>query len=764
MHRLLKKVGYAVCLFVLWPSPAVAKDSFIVKDIRVEGLERISPGTVFNYLPIRVGDEFDASRSAEAVRALFKTGFFRDVRLEREGDVLVVIVSERETIAEITITGNKDISTEDLLEGLKKIGFAQGGVFDRSLLDKVEQELRRQYFSQGKYGVKIDSQVKKLGANRVAVTLAITEGRAARIKQINIVGNRAYSDKALIKKFKLTTPTLFSFFTKSDQYSKQKLSADLEALRSHYLDNGYINFNIDSTQVSITPDKSDIYITINVSEGDRYTLSEIKLAGDLIVPQQDLFPLVTTKRGMVFSRKEVTQTSTNLTERLGDEGYAFANVNAVPEIDNAKKTVALSYFIDPGKRVYVRRINFSGNIKTRDEVLRREMRQLEGAWFSTSKVNRSKVRLQRLGFFEEINAETPPVTGTTDQVDVNFAVTERASGNLLLGLGFSQTQGLIFNTQITQDNFLGTGNHVKFAFNNSEVNRIFALGYTNPYYTPQGISRGFDISYRETNAESANVTRFDSKVLSGGINFGIPVTEYQFVNLGLAYEDTEINVDPLFTSQQVQDFIAREGNQFNVLRFNTSFAYDTRNKALLPDSGVLHRVRAEAAIPGGDLRYYKLDYDTSWYYPLVEDYILALRGLVGYGNGYGGTRELPFFENFYAGGPRSVRGYKENTLGPRDTLGRPLGGNFKVIGNAEIILPVPFLQDVKAVRVAAFVDMGNVYGKDEDIDVGQLRFSAGLSGIWLSPFGVLSVSIAQPFNKQPGDQSQPFQFTFGASF
>jgi outer membrane protein insertion porin family len=770
MHRLLKKLGYTVFLFVLWPSSAVAKDSFIVKDIRVEGLERISPGTVFNYLPIRVGDEFDASRSAEAVRALFKTGFFRDVRLEREGDVLVVIVSERETIAEIIVTGNKDIGTEDLLEGLKKIGFAEGGVFDRSLLDKVEQELRRQYFSQGKYGVKLDSQVKKLGANRVAVTIAITEGRAARIKQINIVGNRAYSDKALIKKFKLTTPTLFSFFTKSDQYSKQKLSADLEALRSHYLDNGYINFNIDSTQVSITPDKSDIYITINVSEGDRYTLSEVKLVGDLIVPQDDLFPLVTTKRGMVFSRKAVTQTSTNLTERLGDEGYAFANVNAVPEIDNAKKTVALSYFIDPGKRVYVRRINFSGNTKTRDEVLRREMRQLEGAWFSTSKVNRSKVRLQRLGFFEEINAETPPVPGTTDQVDVNFAVTERASGNLLLGLGFSQTQGLIFNTQITQDNFLGTGNRVKFAFNNSEVNRIFALGYTNPYYTPQGISRGFDVSYRETDAASANVTRFDSKVLSGGINFGIPVTEYQFVNIGLAYEDTEIDVDPRFVSQQVNDFIEREGNQFNVLRLNTSFAYDTRNKALLPDSGVLHRVRAEVAIPGGDLRYYKLEYDTQWYYPLVEDYVLALRGLVGYGDGYGGTEELPFFENFYAGGPRSVRGYEENTLGPEGGDGRALGGNFKVVGNAELILPVPFLQDVKSVRVAAFIDMGNVFGRgdvfgrSDDIDPGELRLSAGLSGIWLSPFGVLSVSIAQPFNKQPGDETQPFQFTFGASF
>lgn len=767
MLNSLKRMGYAVFLFALCRSSAFGSDPFIVKDIRVEGLERISPGTVFNYLPVRVGDEFDERRSSEAIRALFKTGLFKDVRLEREGDVLVVIVKEREAISEITFSGNKDIKTEKLLEELKKIGFTTGGVFDRSLLDKVEQELRRQYFSQGKYGVKITSEVKPLGANRVAVAINITEGPAARIRQINIVGNHAYSDEELIKRFKLTTPTLISFLTKSDQYSKQKLSADLETLRSYYLDNGYINFNIDSTQVSITPDKRDIYITINVSEGDRYTVSEVKLAGDLIVPQEDLFPLVTTKRGMTFSRKQVTQTSTNISERLGNEGYAFANVNAVPDINNAKKTVALTYFVDPGKRVYVRRINFSGNTKTRDEVLRREMRQLEGAWISTSKVTRSKERLQRLGYFEEVNVETPAVSGTTDQVDVNFSVVEKPSGNLLFGLGFSQTQGLIINAQVTQDNFLGTGNRVNLTFNNSDVNRIFAAGFLNPYLTVHGVSQGFNLSYRETDATNANVTQFNSNVFNAGTQLGIPITEYQFLNFTLDYEDSKITT-PFVVSDQVQNFIDQHGNNYQTLQLGTSLAFDTRNKALLPDTGMLHRVRARVAVPAGNLEFYKADYSARWYYPIIEDYIISLHGEVGYGDGYGNTAQLPFFENFYAGGPRSVRGYRENTLGPRDSLGRPLGGNLKTVGGAELILPIPFVQEVKSLRISAFVDAGNVYdtfgGAEAGSSPGPLRFTAGLGGIWLSPFGVLQVSIAQPLNDRPGDATQPFQFTIGTSF
>ena len=722
---------------------------------------------MFNALPVKIGDEFDEGRSGDAIRALFKTGLFRDVRIERDGDVLIVIVSERETLSQISITGNSDIKTEDLLTALKPIGFAEGEVFDRSVLDRVEQELRRQYFSQGKYGVEIKSLVESMGGNRVAVGITIKEGRAAKIKSINVVGNKAYDDDDLVKQFELTTPTLISFFTKSDQYSKQKLAGDLESLRSYYLDRGYINFSIDSTQVAITPDKSEVYITINVTEGDRYRLAGVKLAGDLIIPADDLFPLVATKRGDIFSRKAVTQTSTNLSDRLGDEGYAFANVNPVPEIDNVGKTVALTYFIDPGKRAYVRRINFAGNTKTRDEVLRREMRQLEGGWFSTSKVNRSKVRLQKLGYFEEVNVETPAVPDTPDQVDVNFTVTERPSGNLLFGLGFSQSQGLIFNTSVVQDNFLGSGNRVNFAFNNSDVNRVFALGYTNPYFTIDGISQGFDISYRETDAASANITRFDSKVLTAGLHFGIPVSEFNFLNLGMSYEKTKIDTDcgPRgLTADEICEFVADNGEEFDEIRVTGSFAYDTRNKVLLPDRGTFQRFRTQVAVPGAELQYYKVDYESRWFYPIVEDYVLALQGQVGYGDGYGDTTELPFFENFYAGGPRTVRGYEENTLGPDDSRGRALGGNFLLVGNADVILPVPFLQDLESVRVTAFVDAGNVYGENENIDLGDLRYSVGISGLWVSPFGVLTVSVAQPFNDQDDDDTQPFQFTFGTNF
>jgi len=760
-RKYFKKALYLTIVAVL-AAPAFAA-SFVVQDIRLKGLSRIAPGTVFNYLPVKVGDTIDDRRSADAIKALFKTGLFEDVQLEREGDVLVVIVKEREAISQITFSGNDNMKTEDLTKALKEIGFAEGEVYDKSKLDKVTQELKRQYFAQGKYGVRIDTKVTRLEGNRVAIAIDVSEGKTARIRQINIVGNKAFQDKELLKQFKLSTPTMFSFFTKNDQYSKQKLAADLESLRSYYLDRGYVNFNVDSTQVSITPDKSDVYVTVNVSEGDVFTVSEVKLSGQLIVPQEDLFEVVSIRKGMTFSRKLVTESSKGITDRLGDEGYAFANVNAVPDIRNEEKTVAITYFIDPGKRTYVRRINFFGNTRTRDEVLRREMRQLEGAWISTSKINRSKVRLQRLGYFESVNVETPAVPGTADQVDVNFTVVERASGNLLLGLGFSQSQGVIFNSQVTQDNFLGSGKRLDFAFNNSEVNRTYRLGYLNPYWTVDGVSRGFAVGYRETDANDANVTQYNSAVINAGAEFGIPLTEYNTLNLGLDFENTELDLGA-FASEQVRDFVDREGDEFNTVRFTGSFAYDTRNKAILPDRGTLHRIRSEVAIPGGDLEYYKLDYDARWFYPVTSKYTLALQGRVGYGDSYGDTEVFPFFENFYAGGPRSVRGFEDNTLGPKDSRGDALGGNLLVVGNAEVILPVPFLQDIESLRITGFVDAGNVYGVDEDFDADTIRYSAGLSGLWLSPFGVLTVSVAQPFNTQDGDSEQPFQFTFGTTF
>ncbi|MCB1748158.1 MAG: outer membrane protein assembly factor BamA [Gammaproteobacteria bacterium] len=756
--------GAVVVMCMLWGAGVQAADSFIVDDIRVEGLERISPGAVFNYLPISVGDTVDDTRSRDAVRALFKTGFFKDVRLERDGDVLVVVVVERETIADLTFEGNKAIKTDDLVEGLKEIGFAKGEVFNEAKLDKVLQELKRQYYANGKYGVRIDHEVINIDDKAVEVAFTIIEGEAARIKQINIIGNEAFPDEEILKLFDLSTPNWLSWFTKDDQYSKQKLSGDLESLRSLYLDNGYINFSVDSTQVSITPDKADVYITINVTEGDKFTVGDVKLAGTLIVEPEDLFRLVYTRKGMIFSRKALTATSKNLTDRLGNEGYAFANVNAIPDIDEERRVADITYFVDPGQRVYVRRINFFGNAKTRDEVLRREMRQMEGGWISTTRIDRSKVRLRRLGYFEDVSVETPAVPGTTDQVDVNFTVKERPSGNLLLGLGFSQSAGIIFNTNVTQDNFLGSGKSVSFAFNNSEINRTFRLGYMNPYWSIDGVSRGFDVTYSETDAGNTNVVRYDTKTISGGMTFGVPITEFHFVNVGVSYESTEINTNPLFLDPIIAQFLLREGNKYDIIRLQSSFSYDTRNAAIFPDRGVLQRIIGQMTTPGGDLRYWKIEYDSRVFIPLARNYTLLLKGLVGYGDSYGDTTELPFFENFYAGGPRTVRGYEENSLGPEDIFGRALGGNVSLVGNAEVILPVPFLEDLKSVRVSGFFDAGNVYTSEQDVDLGDMRMSVGVSGIWMSPFGLLSVSFAQPFNDQSGDEIQRFQFNFGATF
>jgi outer membrane protein insertion porin family len=756
-----------LCSFV-----AHAVEEFTIEDIRVEGLQRITPGTVFNYLPMKVGDTFDDTRSAEAVRALFKTGFFDDVRLERDGGVLVFIIKERPAIASIALNGNKDIKSEDLLTSLRQIGFAEGRIFNQAQLEGLEQELRRQYFSLGKYAVDIKSNVIPLEDNRVDVVIDISEGIAAKIRQINIVGNDSFKDKQLLKQFKLTTPTMFSFFTKSDQYSREKLAGDLESLRSFYLDRGYINFNVESTQVSITPDKKDIYITINIIEGEPHTIAGIKLAGEFILPEEELIKAIDIKQGETFSRQKLTKTTEAITNLLGNEGYAFANVNGIPDIDRENKTVALTFFVDPGKRSYVRRINFSGNTKTRDEVLRREMRQPEGGWISTKKVERGKVRLQRLGYFSEVNVETPAVPGTTDQVDVNYTVVEQQSGRFSAGIGFSQSSGIIFQTGISQDNFLGSGKRVSFDFNNSEINRRFGLSYTNPYWTVDGISRGFSGFYRETetDAVSNNLSRFDSTVFGGGMNIGIPITEFNFLYSSFGYENTDIsNLGGAAT--QVQDFCTDNATlsdcQFDIFRLTNRFSYDTRNKAIFPDKGVLHSIEVEVATPfiGNSVEFYKADYRTQWYTNFYEDYIVTLKGNVSYGDAYLDTTKMPFFENFYAGGPRSVRGYEDNTLGPLDSNGRALGGNFRLTGGAEVILPLPFFRDVKSVRVSGFFDAGNVYDLDrEDFELSGLRYSAGLSGIWVSPFGIVSVSVAQPFNDESTDSLQPFQFTFGSSF
>ncbi|MGJ0428707.1 outer membrane protein assembly factor BamA [Methylobacter sp.] len=761
-------------LLLLLVSQAVKGDEeFVVDNIQVKGLQRISVGTVYNYLPVNVGERFSLDNAGPAIKALFKTGFFKDISLERDGSTLIVNVVERPSIAKIIFEGNKDLSKDDLTKALNKIGLSEGKVFDPQVLDKVEQELSRQYYSHGKYGLKIDTEVSDLTRNRVGIHIKISEGRVAKIKQINIVGNTVFDDETLLSKFELSTSNLLSFYTKNDQYSKQKLSADLEKLRSYYLDRGYINFSVESTQVAITPDKKDIYVTINVKEGDVYTLEKVKLAGNLVVKPEELIKLVKVGPKEVFSRKNATETSKAISDRLGDEGYAFANVNMVPEINEANKTVDMTFFVDPGKRVYVRRINMKGNTKTRDEVLRREMRQMESSWASSSKIERSKTRLERLGYFEEVNVETPPVAGTSDQIDVNYSVVEKPNGNLMAGIGFSQTQGIVLNANISQDNVFGSGKRVNLAFNNSDYLTQYQFGFYNPYFTLDGISFGYDLGYTTRDATQVNLANYSTDVINTGVNFGIPINEFDRLQFNADLRHTKLKTTD-FTSREITNFLDKEGDKYLTLAPSLGWTHDTLNRAIFPDRGGQQRFSALGTVPGSDLEYYKVSYKQQHYFPLAKDLTLRLHGEVAYGDGYGKTDELPFFENYFAGGWGSVRGYDTNTLGPRDSRARPFGGSSKIIGNAELFFPVPFMPETKSVRLGTFFDAGTV---NDGFKFDNLRYAAGLSGEWLSPFGALSVSVAMPLNagtttyqdnegnnQEQRDDKKYFQFNFGQNF
>lgn len=760
----LKAAGTLLALVLVTATVPLARaqEAFVIEDIRLEGLQRISPGTVFNYLPLQIGDSVDASRTAEAIRALFQTGFFKDVRLEREGSTLLVSLVERPSIASVDFEGNRSITTEVLSEQLRQVDFEVGQVFNRSVFDRVEQELRRAYFSSGRYGVRIESTVTPLERNRVAVRFDIAEGRVAKIKGINVVGNLAFDEDDLLDFFQLSSGGLWSVFTKSDQYSKQKLAADLESLRSHYLDHGYVNFAIDSTQVSITPDKKDVYITVNITEGDQFTVSRVQIGGELLIDESELFDLVRIRKGDVFSRTLVTASSDSLAERLGDDGYALANVNAVPDVDEEARQVALTFFVDPGQRVYVRRITFSGNADTRDEVLRREMRQMEGAWMSTSAVARSKERLDRLGYFEQVTVETPTVPGASDQVDVEFEVVEAASGNLSFGAGLSQDSGIILSSELSHRNFLGSGNRLSLAFNNSKSRRNYSFSWFNPYYTDDGISRGLEGAYRITDASERNLADYSLDDLSGGFSFGFPVSEYDTVDLRVIGSLTKFESEA-DASQQIQDFEELVGSRFTSLRTEVSWSTDSRDNIILPTRGGLTAISGEIGVPLGELTYYKLTLRHQRYLPLAGDFIFAFDGEAGYGDGYGDIDRLPLIRNFYAGGPRSVRGFESNTLGPRDSLQDPLGGSFMLAGQNEIIVPMPFIES-NQFRFAAFWDFGQVYDSVDEFDVGEIRSSTGVAMQWLSPLGPLSLSFAYPLNDEPDDETQPFQFSVGSTF
>ncbi len=771
----------------LFAAQAHAFEPFQIKDIRVEGIQRTEAGTVFSYLPVKVGETLTSDRASEAIKALYATGFFKDVRLETNNDVLIVTVEERPGIASVDFSGMKEFSKDDMKKGLKELGLADGRILDKSLLDKAEQELKRQYFNRGMYAVQVKATSTPLERNRVAVNFDITEGDIAKIRAINLVGNKAFKEKELLKLLNLSTPGMLSWWTKNDQYSKQKLAGDLETLRSHYLNQGYLEFNIESTQVSITPDKKDIYITVNLNEGEKYTVSEFKLAGDLPVPEAELKALVTLQPGDQFSREKLNESTKKIGDRLGNDGYAFANVNAAPEIDKEKRTASFTFLVDPGRKVYVRRLNVTGNTKTKDEVVRREMRQLEGGWYAADKINRSRVRIERLGFFNETNIETPPVPGTTDQVDVNVNVTERPTGNILLGAGFSSSDGLILSGSISQNNLFGSGNRLSAQINSGSVNKVYALSFTNPYFTKDGISLGYDLYKRNVDTSSLDsVSDYDTSTTGIGLRLGVPITELDTVNFGLAYEQVDLKLSdtaPDIYYQyggeyepacQNQVGLAKTGctSSTTSLRFEAGWARDTRDSLLYPTKGTYQRAFIEAGTPVGDLNYYKLNYQYQWLKPLSRNVSLLLNGEIGIGGGYGG-KSLPLFRNFFAGGIGSVRGFDSGAIGPKAFNGTStfsIGGDKRLVGNAELLFPFPGMGNDRSVRLSAFLDIGAIAGPgDKDgryktLSVSDMRYSVGLAVTWYSPMGPIKLSLAKPLNEASDDKDQMFQFQLGNVF
>ncbi len=753
----------AVLLSGLFSAAAFAIQPFVIRDIRVEGVQRTEAGTVFSYLPVKVGERIDDDKAAAAIKALYATGFYTDVRLEVENEVLVVFVVERPAIAQIDISGAKEFTKDNLKDGLKQAGISEAKIFDRSLLDRAEKEIKRQYTSRGFYSAKVTTTVTPLERNRVSLTFAIEEGDVSKIVDINIIGASAISESTLIKEFELSTGGWLSFFTKDDQYSKQKLSGDLEKLRSYYLNRGYLEFSIDSTQVSITPDKEKIYITINITEGPVYTIAGAKFQGDLKIPEDEMRALLLFKEGETFSRQKIVDSVKRITDRLGNDGYSDSNINPVPELDKEKRTALFTLFVDPGKRIYVRRINVQGNSRTRDEVVRREIRQLEAGWYSIDKINRSKERLERTGYFEEVTVDTPPVGGTSDQRDINITVKERNTGSLQFGVGFSQSEKLSLNASVSQANIFGTGNQLSFQINNSRVSKVYQVSFLDPYWTADGISRGFDVYHRALDTATLSTGAFSSTTSGAGVRFGVPVTEYDSINFGLGWELTNLRLDQ-FSPQRYLDYVNTFGAKSNTLRGALGYSRDTRDSIYFPSRGYVLEVSGEAGLPGGDIKYYRVQTKAQYLRPVWGPIVFSGNIEVGYAGGYGG-KPLPFFKNFYAGGVDSVRGFLQSSLGPRDfNTNEFLGGSKRFVTNLELLFPMPGVKTDKSVRISAFIDAGNVFGANERITFRDLRSSFGVAVSWFSPVGPLKFSLAKPIKIQAGDRPERFQFLLGRAF
>ena len=853
---------FVFCVLLAAATSAWAVERFVVSDIRVEGLQRISPDTVFAALPLNVGDRVSEEGLAHAARTLFRSGNFDDIKIGREGDVLVVIVAERPSISEINIDGNKAIKTEALLDGLKNAGLAEGQVFKRSTLEGMRMELTRQYVSQGRYDASIETDVIAQPRNRVAVSIHVNEGSTAAIKHINIVGNRAYPDDTLLDEFELKPSGMFSWITSSDKYAREKLKGDLEKLSSWYLDRGYIKFNIDSTQVAISPDKAEVYITANISEGEVYKVGKVELSGDVVLPEDQLTPFLLPNTEETFSQAKLTATEELLTKRLGNDGYNFARVSGIPEINEEEKVVDLKFFIDPGKRTYVRRVDFSGNHRTSDEVLRREMRQMESAPASQSNIELSRVRLERLGFFKEAKVETREVPGTDDMIDLEYVVEEQSSGSLAASVGFSQDSGLILGANIQQNNFFGTGKQVGIGLSRSDFLTNVSFNYMEPYYTEDGVSRGFNVYYRKADLDEVNIASYTTNTAGAALNFSYPLSEIQRLGFSLGFANTEIEAgigavqeiksSPRFfetvnkfyqsnfdsstgtytgpeTLQPLSalptgsapagepGFLDLYGDEFNNYTVSTNWRRSTLNRGLLATRGTSQTLSLEVALPGSDTEYYKVMFNGQAYLPLIGDFVMRFKTELGYGDGYGDLDELPFFENFYAGGFGSIRGYKSNTLGPHSTPAQiyrvsqaatavdgsgnatalsnelgyvfdpatgqlittpferdtdPFGGNVLIEASIELLVPLPFVKDQRSVRSGFFFDAGNVFSSScrstqlncSSVDLSKLRYSAGFGLTWITGMGPLTFSLARALNDEAIDETEVFQFSLGRTF
>nr|WP_298414919.1 outer membrane protein assembly factor BamA [uncultured Halomonas sp.] len=774
-----KTIGLAIAL-TLSTQTALA-DEFTVSDIRVEGLQRVSAASVFNAFPVSANERVDERELAAAAKELFATGLFDDVQLARDGDVLIIQVKERPSISRIEIDGNSQVADEDLRKGMAEAGLAEGQVLQRASLDEVQRQLEQLYHSQGRYSASIDTSIEPVDRNRVQVNIEVDEGAVAKIRQINIVGNQAFSDETLRDLIELEdSPGWFFGWFSDDEYSREKLSGDLETLRSYYLDRGFVNFAITSTQVAISPDNSKIFVTVNVDEGQRYRIGNIDFAGDLTLSEQQARSLVTTSSGEIYSRSALTDSAEALRQKLGAEGYAFANVEGVPEVSESGDTVDVTFLVEPGRRAYVRRIGFEGNTTTQDEVLRREMTQMEGAPASTDRISQSKQRLERLGFFRQVDVETRPVAGESDQVDVTYNVEEQPSGSISASVGYSQSAGVIYGASLAQKNFLGTGNRVNVGAQKSDTFTSVNFGFTDPYWTLDGISRGYNLFYRETDYEDSDVSTYSTDSYGGSIDFGYPINEFSRLNFGVGLEDLSIETYR-DTPAEIVQYTDTQGEDATSYKLTASWTRNKLNRGIMPTAGSYQRVSLETAVPGSDAEYYKMRYRGQKLFELNSDWSLKFGTELGYADSIGND-PYPFYENFYSGGLGSVRGFTANTLGPKTTASNfgdddTLGGNVLVEGTIDLIYPFPWVEDRRSLQTSVFFDAGNTYLTDcyavpdgvtsnceSGVDLGDLRYSVGLGLNWLTPVGPLTFSVAQPLNDESGDDTQTFQFSLGQTF